>query len=189
MAAVLWSDFGAKQLAIIPCSLCQRPWIWEFHLKFLTFSFGFTSELNRLKFGSWNQGDRCGPPALLNIIFFCDCAGQASRTACMVLPDGSQRPPPSPPPPYDAHMSRLPMSASAPPLYYGATEAPYSALPPYNSSHGGGASKDSSAKAPFSGSREPLVPPQAGQTVIVVDNATLRPGTCVVCRVTTKLVL
>ncbi|ROT76326.1 putative histone-lysine N-methyltransferase PRDM7, partial [Penaeus vannamei] len=108
--------------------------------------------------------------------------GQASRTACMVPPDGSQRPPPSPPPPYDAHMSRLPMSASAPPLYYGATEAPYSALPPYNSSHGGGASKDSSAKAPFSGSREPLVPPQAGQTVIVVDNATLRPGTCVVCR-------
>lgn len=64
------SDFGAKQLAIIPCSLCQRPWIWEFHLKFLTFSFGFTSELNRLKFGSWNQGDRCGPPALLNIYIF-----------------------------------------------------------------------------------------------------------------------
>ncbi|XP_047499695.1 uncharacterized protein LOC125046100 [Penaeus chinensis] len=101
----------------------------------------------------------------------------------MVPLDGSQRPPPSPPPPYAAQdMSRLPMSASAPPLHYGATDAPFSALPPYDSSRGGGASKASSAKGLFNTSREPLIPPQPGQTMIIVDNATLRPGTCVVCR-------
>ncbi|XP_042866466.1 uncharacterized protein LOC122249558 [Penaeus japonicus] len=51
--------------------------------------------------------------------------------------------------------------------------------------HGLGTRKDPSAKServPLNTGHAPIGPPKTDQTVIIVDNAKLRPGTCVVCR-------